>query len=206
MNRKQHWENIYNTKKFTDVSWYQPTPQTSLDFISDLNISKDAAIIDVGGGDSFLVDHLLKNGFTNITILDISEAAIEKAKKRLGKESEKVSWINSDITNLSTGRKFDFWHDRAAFHFLTSDEEIKKYLSIAEKNIVLNGKMLIGTFSTEGPEICSGLPVKQYNEKTLSQLLSKWFHKIKCITEDHLTPFKTKQNFLFCGFSKINIQ
>jgi 2-polyprenyl-3-methyl-5-hydroxy-6-metoxy-1,4-benzoquinol methylase len=206
MNLKQHWENVYKTKQFTDVSWYQSTPQASLDFINELKISKDAAIIDVGGGDSYLVDHLLKDGFTDITVLDISEAAITKAKKRLGKAAENVNWIVSDIAELSVNRKFDFWHDRAAFHFLTTEEQVRQYLSVAEKHIALEARMVIGTFSDKGPEKCSGLPVKQYSEQSLTQLLKKWFHKIKCITVDHLTPFSTKQNFLFCGFSKINFQ
>lgn len=206
MNIKQHWENVYKTKQFTDVSWYQPTPQLSLDFIKEMKISKEAAILDVGGGDSYFVDHLLKNGFTDITVLDISEAAIERAKKRLGNAAENVSWIVSDITQLSVNRKFDFWHDRAAFHFLTTEEQVSLYLSVAEKHISPAGRMVIGTFSTEGPEKCSGLPVTQYSEQSLTQLLMKWFQKIKCITVDHLTPFNTKQNFLFCGFSKINFQ
>lgn len=204
MNTKQHWEDVYKTKQFTDVSWYQPTPQASLDFINELKISKDAAIIDTGGGDSYLVDHLLKNGFTDITVLDISEAAIDKAQKRLGKNAEKINWIVSDITIFNSEKKFDFWHDRAAFHFLTTEKQVNQYLSVAEKHITPGGRMVIGTFSYEGPEKCSGLPVKQYSEQSLTQLLKQWFQKIKCITVDHLTPFNTVQNFLFCGFIKTN--
>ncbi len=200
---KEHWEKVYNTKKITEVSWYQATPRVSLDFITELNIPKDAAIIDVGGGDSYFVDHLLKLGYTDITVLDISEAAINRAKERLGREAEKINWIIADVINLSIDKKFDFWHDRAAFHFLTTENEVQKYLSVAEKHISEKGKMVIGTFSTTGPEKCSGLPVKQYSESTLSDQLKKWFRKIKCITEDHITPFNTVQNFLFCSFNKI---
>ena len=204
MNLKQHWENVYKKKKFIDLSWYQHTPQASLDFINELNISKDAAIIDVGGGDSYLVDHLLKYGFTDITVLDISNEAIAKAKKRLGKNAEKINWIVSDVTKLDDEKKFDCWHDRAAFHFLTTEKLVNQYLSVAEKHIIPGGKMVIGTFSHEGPEKCSGLPVKQYSEQSLTELLKRWFQKIKCITVDHLTPFDTVQNFLFCGFIKTN--
>lgn len=200
MSYKSHWEKIYATKRQDEVSWYQPTPRVSLDFISELNVPKDAAIIDVGGGDSYLVDSLLAAGFTDITILDISEAAINKSKQRLGKKAEKINWLVSDINDLVAYKKFDCWHDRAAFHFLTTAEQIEKYLSVAQKHISKDGRMIIGTFSTSGPEKCSGLPIKQYNEQSLSEVLKKWFEKIKCITTDHITPFNTIQNFLFCSF------
>jgi 2-polyprenyl-3-methyl-5-hydroxy-6-metoxy-1,4-benzoquinol methylase len=206
MDNRSHWEKVYTTKKLNEVSWYQPVPQVSLDFINELGVSKNAAIIDVGGGDSYLVDHLLKQGYGDITVLDISEAAILRAKERLGKASEKVNWVVSDIAVLTTEKKFDFWHDRAAFHFLTTEEGVAQYISVAEKHIAENGRMVIGTFSTEGPEKCSGLPVKQYSETSLSAILNNWFQKIKCIVVDHSTPFNTIQNFLFCSFKKINFQ
>ena len=206
MGLQSHWEKIYNTKQFTEVSWFQATPQVSLDFIKELGIDKNKSIIDVGGGDSFLVDHLLKQGYTAITVLDISEAAIMRAKSRLGKNAEKVSWIVSDVLDFSSEKIFDCWHDRAAFHFLTTEEEVEKYLSVAQKHLSENGRMIIGTFSTEGPEICSGLPVKQYSEQSLSSVLKKWFDKIKCITTDHITPANKIQNFLFCSFKKIKFQ
>ena len=204
MSYKSHWEKIYATKRQDEVSWYQPTPRVSLDFITELNIPKDASIIDIGGGDSYLVDNLLTAGFTNITVLDISGAAINKAKQRLGKKAEKINWIVSDINDLFVDKKFDCWHDRAAFHFLTTEDQIQKYLTIAQDHISKNGRMIIGTFSTAGPEKCSGLPIKQYSEQTLSGVLKNWFEKIKCITTDHITPFNTIQNFLFCSFKKIN--
>lgn len=206
MSLKSHWEKVYQTKKFSEVSWYQPTPQTSLEFIADLGIGRDAAIIDVGGGDSLLADHLLQHGYVDITILDISEAAINRAKKRLGKDAEKINWVISDILEFSSDKKFDCWHDRAAFHFLTTEEQIKTYLQIAGKHISEKGRMVMGTFSTTGPEMCSGLPVKQYSEQTLSVQLKKWFEKIKCITIDHITPVQKIQNFLFCSFKKTNLQ
>jgi ubiquinone/menaquinone biosynthesis C-methylase UbiE len=206
VNRKEHWEKIYTTKQLTEVSWYQPVPRVSLEFIAELGIATNASIIDVGGGNSLLADHLLDAGFTDITVLDISEAAINRAKQRLGKRAGKINWIVSDVNELRTDKKFDCWHDRAAFHFLTGEAEIESYLSVAQKHIAENGRMIIGTFSTEGPEKCSGLPVKQYSEQTLTSLLKKWFQKIKCITIDHITPSKVVQNFLFCSFKKINFQ
>jgi len=204
MSNRSYWDKLYTTKRQDEVSWYQPTPGVSLDFITELNIPRDAAIIDVGGGDSYLVDNLLAGGFTDITVLDISGEAINRTKHRLGKEAEKITWIVSDINELVIGKKFDCWHDRAAFHFLTTEKQVEKYLSIAQKHIANNGRMIIGTFSTSGPEKCSGLPIKQYNEQSLSTVLKNWFEKIKCITTDHITPFNTIQNFLFCSFKKIN--
>ncbi len=206
MNLKSHWENIYSKKKFAEVSWYQATPGVSLRFLNELSIPKNAAIIDIGGGDSYLVDHLLNDGYSDITVLDISEAAIIRAKERLGKNAGKINWVVSDVTEFSSAKKFDCWHDRAAFHFLITEEQVEKYLLVAQKNISENGKMIVGTFSTEGPETCSGLPVKQYSEQSLSAVLKKWFDKIKCITVDHITPVNKIQNFLFCSFEKINFQ
>lgn len=206
MNLKAHWEKVYQTKKNTDLSWYQATPQVSLSFLNELAIPKTAAIIDIGGGDSYFADHLLKLGYTDITVLDISEVAINRAKQRLGKNAEKINWIVADVTRFVSQKKFDCWHDRAAFHFLTAETEIKKYLTAAQKHLSENGRMIIGTFSTEGPQQCSGLPVKQYSEQSLSTLLLKWFDKINCVMIDHTTPSNKIQRFLFCSFRKINFQ
>jgi ubiquinone/menaquinone biosynthesis C-methylase UbiE len=203
MNSKEHWEKLYGSRQFSEVSWYQANPKVSLDFVGNLQIAKDAAIIDVGGGDSFLVDRLLEAGFTNITVLDISEAAINRARLRLGPKASLVTWIVSDITEFAPDRKFDLWHDRAVFHFLTTKEQIKKYLSVANEALPASGKIVIGTFSETGPKTCSGLQIKQYSESTLTILIKKWFQKIKCIHTDHITPFNTIQNFLFCSFKKI---
>jgi 2-polyprenyl-3-methyl-5-hydroxy-6-metoxy-1,4-benzoquinol methylase len=205
MNLKQHWENVFTSKQVNEVSWYQQTPEESLDFIQQMALPKTAAIIDIGGGDSFLVDHLLNMGYTNITVLDISQAAINKVKNRLGNKAGKVNWVVSNILDFKTDIKYDCWHDRAAFHFLTTAAEIETYLSIAQKNVKPAGKMIIGTFSDNGPEKCSGLPVKQYDETLLSSTWQKWFSKIKCITTNHITPFKTVQHFLFCSFQKLSI-
>lgn len=202
-NRKNHWENIYNTKSLEEVSWYQPTPETSMEFIQSLNLKKDAAVIDIGGGDSFLVDYLLGEGYTNITVLDISEKAIEHAKKRLGKNAEKVKWMVTDVTQFNPTKKYNIWHDRAAFHFLTDDHDISAYLEIAGKAVKQNGCLFIGTFSENGPKKCSGIEIKQYSEELITKTFTSKFQKINCFTVDHETPFDTVQNFVFCSFRKI---
>ena len=200
--RKKHWETIYQTKELKDVSWFQPNPETSLDFFKQFNVSLNAKIIDVGGGDSFLVDHLLELGYTDITVLDISEAAIERAKDRLGEKANQVKWIIEDAAKFHPTEIYDFWHDRAAFHFLTDENEISNYLETAQKFINPNGVLVIGTFSEQGPTKCSGIEIKQYSENTMTERLKKYFDKIKCITVDHKTPFETIQNFVFCSFKK----
>ena len=198
--KKIHWETVYETKNPDQVSWTQEVPQTSLDFISSFGLTKDAKIIDIGGGDSKLVDYLLDNGFENITVLDISAKALDKAKNRLGDKAKKVNWVVSDITEFEPKTAYDIWHDRATFHFLTTTEQVAKYMDTARKSV--NGYLTIGTFSENGPTKCSGLEIKQYNEETLTTELKNGFDKIRCVTEDHLTPFNTTQNFLFCSFKR----
>lgn len=201
--RKTHWENIYSTKELKDVSWYQPTPTTSLEFLAQFNVSKTAKVIDIGGGDSFLVDHLLDMDYQDITVLDISEAALEKAKQRLGKNAARVKWIVADASTFIPTEQYDFWHDRAAFHFLTQEAEITHYIDTIRQNLRPSGILVIGTFSEQGPAKCSGIEIKQYSEITMTERLQKFFEKIKCITVDHQTPFNTLQNFIFCSFKKL---
>ncbi|HMQ07368.1 MAG TPA: class I SAM-dependent methyltransferase [Saprospiraceae bacterium] len=203
--RKNHLENFYQTKQLNEVSWFQPTPETSLDFKRQFNIPTMAKIIDLGGGDSFFVDHLLDKGFQDITVLDISEAAIERAKQRLGNRAEKVKWIIADAANFQPMEKYDFWHDRAAFHFLTDDQEISNYLQTAHVSIKPTGVLVIGTFSEHGPKKCSGIEIKRYSENSMAQRLKNLFEKIKCITINHKTPFDTFQNFVFCSFRKLQV-
>lgn len=202
-NRKNHWETIYQTKELKDVSWFEPTPETSLAFFKQCSLPKTAKIIDIGGGDSFLVDHLLNDGYQNIAVLDISDAAINRAKERLGNKANKVKWIVADVTTFSPTEKYDFWHDRAAFHFLTNEQEITKYLNTAQKSLEETGILVIGTFSKQGPKKCSGIEIKQYSESTMTKRLDVFFEKMKCITLDHKTPFNTLQNFVFCSFKKL---
>ena len=198
--RKQHWEKVYASKQPHEVSWTQEIPATSLNFIHSFNLPKSASIIDIGGGDSKLVDYLLSEGFENITVLDISETAISKTKKRLGELSDKVNWIISDILEFNPSSTYECWHDRATFHFLTNSEEINIYLDTARKSV--SKFMAIGTFSEKGPRKCSMLDVHRYSEEELQQQLRNGFKKLKCITEDHITPVHTVQNFLFCSFRR----
>lgn len=163
-------------------------------------MDKTAKIIDVGGGESKLVDFLLEEGYENISVLDISANALEKAKKRLGDKAEKVNWIVADITEFEPTEQYDIWHDRAVFHFLTEDNDIKKYQDLVSKAV--KGKMVIGTFSTNGPLKCSGLEIKQNDEISLTSTFAADFEKIECFTIDHITPFDTIQNFIFCSFNK----
>lgn len=201
--RKKHWENIYQTKQQNEVSWFQPTPETSLDFFKQFNVPLTAKIIDIGGGDSFLVDSLLDLGYQDITVLDISEIALNKAKLRLGNRASLVKWIVADAATFKPLVKYDFWHDRAAFHFLTQAVEIENYLNIVQQFVKPTGILVIGTFSEQGPEKCSGIKIKQYSENSMVDLLKNYFEKIQCITVDHQTPFNTVQSFVFCSFRKL---
>lgn len=200
--RKKHWENIYQTKDLKDVSWYQPIPETSLEYVNFFKLPLTAKIIDIGGGDSFFVDHLLHLGYQNITVLDISEASLERAKLRLGEKALLINWVVSDITTFQSIEKYDFWHDRAVFHFLTDEKEIEKYIHILNESLEHNGIIVIGTFSEHGPLKCSGIEIKQYSEATLTNGFSRFFEKIDCKVVDHPTPFETIQNFVFCSFQK----
>lgn len=197
---KNHWETVYETKNPEQVSWTQEVPTTSLDFIHSFKLPKTAKIIDIGGGDSKLVDFLINEGFENVTVLDISAKALEKAKKRLGENAKKINWVVTDITEFEPDTTFDVWHDRATFHFLTTTEQVAKYMQTARKSV--NGFLTIGTFSENGPTKCSGLTIKQYTEDSLTTELTNGFEKIRCLTEDHVTPFQTTQNFLFCSFKR----
>jgi cyclopropane fatty-acyl-phospholipid synthase-like methyltransferase len=197
---KKHWETVYETKNPDQVSWTQDVPKTSLDFIHSFRLTKTAKVIDIGGGDSKLVDFLVNEGFENVTVLDISVKALEKAKQRLGDKAYKVHWVVSDITEFQPDTTYDVWHDRATFHFLTTKEQVAKYMTTARKAVA--GFLTIGTFSDQGPKKCSGLEIKQYTEEALTAELQNGFDKIRCVTEDHVTPFDTKQNFLFCSFKR----
>jgi 2-polyprenyl-3-methyl-5-hydroxy-6-metoxy-1,4-benzoquinol methylase len=198
----RHWDKVYETKAENEVSWFQPYPKASIMFVELFDLPLDANIIDVGGGDSYFAEALLDKGYQNIYVLDISAKAIEKAKQRLKERASKINWIVSDIIEFKPPVQFDLWHDRATFHFLTSEDKISKYVSVAENTIKKNGYLVVGTFSENGPEKCSGLQIKQYSEESMVIRLKDVFNKIKCVREDHVTPFNTVQNFLFCSFQK----
>ncbi len=202
INRKEHWETIYSNKKMEEVSWYQAVPRVSLDLFQKNNVSKDASILDVGGGDSFLVDHLLELGYENLTVLDISAKAVERAQKRLGKHAERVRWIVSDIVDFQPEKTFDVWHDRAVFHFLTETEEINKYQSLVNRSLNKNGLFFIGTFSIDGPTKCSGIGIQQYSEETIEATFGLELQARETFRQEHETPFNTTQEFLFGVFQK----
>lgn len=202
-NIKDHWEKVYTDKQMEEVSWYQPKSETSLEYIQALNLKKGAGIIDIGGGDSFLAENLLAEGFKNISVLDISESAIERAKSRLGDKAEKIKWILEDVTGFSPSEEFDLWHDRATFHFLTEKQEVQDYLETVRKSVKKGGAVIIATFSEKGPEKCSGISVRQYSLHELSELFRNGFETQECKNIDHITPSGKIQNFSFCRFKRI---
>lgn len=201
--KKQHWENIYQTKQAHQLSWTQDSPFPSLGLCRRFDVPETGKIIDVGGGNSILVDNLLEFDYEDITVLDISEAGLNRAKKRLGERAEKIKWIVADILQFKPTEKYDFWHDRATFHFLTEEADIETYINTMQSSIKPGGLLVIGTFSEQGPDKCSGLTIKQYSEATLTERLQKWFEKLDCFTVDHRTPNDSKQNFIFGSFRRL---
>ena len=199
MSNKEHWQKIYKTKLPKEVSWTEEKPITSLELIAKFDLPRCAKIIDIGGGDSLLVDFLLHEEYTNITVLDISVAAIVRAKTRLGKNALRVKWIVADVRDFIPLESYDLWHDRAAFHFLTEKEEIDKYYQLVCE---YTNNIILGAFSTNGPLTCSGLEIAQYNEAKLQSTFGKHFKLMECFTSDHTTPFATTQNFIFTRMSK----
>ena len=200
-NIKDHWENIYQTKNPNEMSWHQEKPITSLGLIIEIGLDKDSKIIDVGGGDSKLVDNLLDMGFRNISVLDVSSNALEIAKKRLRDKADSVKWIVSDIREFETNDKYDLWHDRAVLHFLTEEEDIDKYVDMVRQFLKPNGYLIVSTFSLNGPKKCSGLDIKQYSEDSIKKLFYDFEH-IKSFEEKHLTPWGDSQIFLCSVFKK----
>ena len=200
-NLKLHWEKIYDEKNEDEVSWFQKETNESIKMIQSTEI-ENPKIIDVGGGRSKLLKNLISIGYNRLTYLDISESALEKSKKFLGGQSNKVRWINEDILNFKTDERFDIWHDRAVFHFLKEENHIKKYVDIVEQNISDGGHLIIGAFSENGPLKCSGLEVSRYSKKVIEKLFNKTFKLIDAFHFDHITPFNTTQNFLFSHFVK----
>jgi 2-polyprenyl-3-methyl-5-hydroxy-6-metoxy-1,4-benzoquinol methylase len=201
--RQAHWDSVFASKTLEERTWYESTPSIALDLLQQLSLPKDAAIIDIGGGDSLLVDHLLDLGYRNVSVLDISTKALEKAQARLQERASLVQWICSDVTDFTADHLYDFWHDRAAFHFLTTESDIQHYAQTAARAIKPGGFLVIGTFSEQGPKKCSGLEVKQYSEESLVQIFGNQFKKIYCQQVEHLTPTQAIQQFIFCVFKKL---
>ncbi len=203
MNSKLHWETVYNTKKPTEVSWYQNDPVISLGMIASTKIDFDQKIIDVGGGASILVDTLHEKGFKDITVLDISLKAIQHAQERLRQNAQRIKWVEADITEFEPTERYDLWHDRAVFHFLTDPQDRRKYIHTLEKSVKSGGHVIIGTFSLEGPPKCSGLDVERYNVQKMKEELGGSFELVKSAEDVHMTPWNKEQRFLYCYFRRI---
>ena len=199
MDARAHWEKIYTTQAPDQVSWYRPHLETSLALIRRAVTDPSAALIDVGGGESTLVDDLLAQGFQNITILDVVPAALEAAKKRLGQAAERVHWLVADITQVELEpRVYDLWHDRAVFHFLTEPQQRIAYVRQVTRAVKPGGHLIVSTFGPEGPTMCSGLEVVRYNVDSLHQEFGARFPLIESSKEFHKTPLGTPQQFLYC--------
>lgn len=200
---QKHWQSVYQAKKTNEVSWYQVHPEISLNLIERSGINRDSAIIDIGGGASTLVDHLIEKGFRNVSVLDISLEAIKAAKSRLGRKAAQVKWIEADITKADLLQEaYDLWHDRALFHFLTKAEDKKKYLHTLRHSLRLKGHVIISTFSLDGPLRCSGLDIQRYDANTLSAEFDEDFDLVETLNEEHPTPFGTTQKFIYCRFKR----
>lgn len=198
-----YWNNVYKTKTEKEVSWFQEIPTTSLKLIEEIHPDTNWTIIDIGGGESRLVDHLLDRKFSDITVLDISSVSLDKVALRLKNKSPQVTLVSTNILNFHPNKQFDLWHDRAAFHFLTDPKDIYQYINLASNSIRSGGFLIISTFSKSGPEKCSGLPITKYSHDELIELFSENFINLKCFYETHETPWSSKQNFVFCIFKKI---
>lgn len=199
MQSKEHWDNVYSSKPADGVSWYQEHAESSLRLIQQSGTASSAEIIDVGGGASTLVDDLIAHGFTHLSVLDLSAAALAATKQRLGSHAGEVKWIVGDITDVPLPPlSYDVWHDRAVFHFLTSEDERAAYVEAVLRCVKPGGFVIVATFSEDGPSHCSGLPVKRYTADELHDEFGAPFELLRHEKEEHHTPFGTTQNFVYC--------
>ena len=193
----EHWDQVYSTKNDDELSWYQAHPEHSLDLIRSAASNISASILDVGGGVSRLIDALLALGYSDLTVLDVSKAALDRSKERLGKLAERVSWITADITQWSPLRTWDVWHDRAVFHFLTSAMDQDTYIATLESATKPGSVAIIATFALDGPERCSGLPVQRYSPATLKARIGEQFELVSEASQSHSTPWGSVQKFAY---------
>ncbi len=199
MDDKAHWDTVYATKHPESVSWFRPHLERSLAFLDAARLDRTAAVIDVGGGASTLVDDLLERGYSNLTVLDLSEAALEAARIRLGGRAAGVRWICADVTDAALPRAaYDFWHDRAVFHFLRAPEARSRYVETVRRSLKPGGHIVVATFGPHGPEKCSGLEVLRFSPEELHAEFGPDFAKISDTTEMHRTPWGTEQEFVYC--------
>jgi trans-aconitate methyltransferase len=200
--RQAHWQGVYTSKREAEVSWFQESPAISLELIELAGVSPATAIIDVGGGTSRLVDALVDRGFRAVSVLDVSAAALETAKVRLGARGNQVEWIVADITAWQPTRLYEFWHDRAAFHFLTDEHDRAAYVACLTKALRPGGHAMIATFAPDGPERCSGLPVMRYDAQSLAAVLGGAFRLTTSRRHEHSTPWGATQRFQFSLFRR----
>jgi SAM-dependent methyltransferase len=200
--RQAHWENVYTTKGENEVSWFQLDPAPSFELITQAGATHASAIIDVGGGASRLVDHLVEQGFEDVTVLDLSGAALEAARQRLGSRADRVHWVVADATIWEPVKAYDIWHDRAAFHFLTDEQDRAAYIARLTRGVRPGGHAIIATFALDGPEKCSGLPVARYDSASLGQVLGSTFQLVHTRRHEHATPWGTQQMFQFSVFRR----
>lgn len=200
--RQEHWAEVYTTKPADTVSWYQPTPKPSLRTLDDLQVPVTASLIDIGGGASRLVDYLLGRGWSDVTVLDIAAPALEVTRKRLGQAGARVRWLLADMTSWLPDRAYDVWHDRAVFHFLTEPEQRVAYRSALEAGTSPGSFVIVATFAPDGPERCSGLPVRRYDAAMLAAELDSSFDLERAWREEHTTPGGGSQAFQWCVFRR----
>ncbi|WP_128923054.1 class I SAM-dependent methyltransferase [Bradyrhizobium guangxiense] len=200
--RTTHWQNVYATKGEAEVSWYQDNPAISLEMIRAARPDRGAAIIDIGGGASHLVDALLHDGYRDIAVLDLSANALDAAKKRIGTVASMVDWIIADATTWRPGKTYDVWHDRAAFHFLTNPCDRAAYVERLRSALAPDGHVIIATFAPDGPEKCSGLPVQRHDSASLAKELGADFKLVETRSETHQTPWGSTQAFQFSRFRR----
>lgn len=193
--RQRHWEDVYQSKESTEVSWYQEYPDHSMRMIEKAASSLQDAIIDVGGGASVLVDALLQKGYTKLAVLDISESALKCVRQRLCERAKQVEWFANDVTVFSPPHRFSIWHDRAVFHFLTSESDREKYRNVLRTALIPNAHLVIATFALDGPEKCSGLPVERYDAEKIKRTLGAEFQLLEQQAESHTTPSGNEQRF-----------
>jgi SAM-dependent methyltransferase len=200
--RQAHWDNVYTTKGESEVSWFQQSPAPSLELIAQAGATHASAIIDIGGGASRLVDHLVERGFEDVTVLDLSVAALKAAKARLGARADRVYWLVEDATIWQPARQYDIWHDRAAFHFLTDTADRAAYIERLTRGLKAGGHAIIATFALDGPEKCSGLPVARYDGTSLARTLGAAFRLLQTQRHEHATPWDSRQIFQFSVFRR----
>lgn len=196
-----HWENVYSTKADNEVSWYEESPELSLSLIRQAGLGPDASVVDIGGGASRLVDALVEAGQAHVTVLDLSAAALETSRQRLP-GADNVQWVVSDVRDWKPGRLYDLWHDRAAFHFLTTAEDQRAYVAVLKSVLRVGGVAVIGTFAPDGPEKCSGLPVARHDAASLQKVLGEGFDLLDTRRHEHRTPWGSVQRFQFSMFRK----